>query len=103
MNHMIHNLTPTPEEVFITYELDFIPDGSPAAQGIQEIETAWLDTVGGAYPVFDAKRGKGGSDGRFTYPDEAAGRAASRRGRCPRTARSSAPAGTCTRAGCGPT
>ncbi len=71
MNHMIHNLTPTPEKVFITYEIDFIPDGSPAAQGIQEIETAWLDTVGGAYPVFDAKRGKGGSDGRFTYPDEA--------------------------------
>src|SRR5215204_1606685 len=25
MNHMIHNLTPTPEEVYITYELGFIP------------------------------------------------------------------------------
>jgi plastocyanin len=71
MNHMIHNLTPTRDEVFITYELDFIPDGAPAAQGIQEIRTAWLDTVGGFYPVFDAKRGKGGKDRRFTYPDEA--------------------------------
>ncbi len=73
MNHMIHNLTPTPDEVYITYEIDFIPDGAPAAQGIQRIETAWLDTVGGFYPVFDAKRGSGGSDGRFTYPDEAKG------------------------------
>ncbi|HKH16168.1 MAG TPA: hypothetical protein VKA57_01480 [Solirubrobacteraceae bacterium] len=71
MIHMIHNLTPDPDEVFITYEIDFIPDGAPPAHGIQTIETAWLDTVGGAYPVFDAKRGSGGSDRRFTYPDEA--------------------------------
>src|SRR5688572_18621909 len=26
MNHMIHNLTPTEDEVYITYELDFVPD-----------------------------------------------------------------------------
>ena len=73
MNHMIHNLTPTRETVYITYEIDFIPDGAPAAAGLQTIETAWLDTVGGAYPVFDAKRGSGGRDRRFTYPDEAGG------------------------------
>src|SRR5918994_7254383 len=61
MNHMIHNLTPTPEEVYITYELEFVPAKSPAAAGMTEIETAWLDTVGGApYPVFDAKRGRHG-------------------------------------------
>src|SRR5215204_2556849 len=70
---MIHNLTPTPDTVFITYELDFIPDGAPAAQGIQEVRTAWLDTVGGFYPVFDARRGTGGRDRRLTYPDEAKG------------------------------
>jgi plastocyanin len=72
MNHMIHNLTPTPEEVYITYELDFVPADSPAAAGMTEIQTAWLDTRGGApYPVFDAKRGRHGGDRRFTYPDEA--------------------------------
>ena len=71
MNHMIHNLTPTEEEVYITYELQFVPAGSPAAAGMHEIETAWLDTVGGAYPVFDAKRGRHGGDRRFTFPDEA--------------------------------
>jgi len=71
MNHMIHNLTPTPEEVYITYDIDFVPDGTPAAAAMTEIQTVWLDTVGGAYPVFDAKRGTGGKDHRTTYPDEA--------------------------------
>jgi plastocyanin len=71
MNHMIHNLTPTPEKVYITYDLDFVPDTSPAAAGMNEVQTVWLDTVGGAYPVFDAKRGTGGKDRRFTFPDEA--------------------------------
>jgi plastocyanin len=72
MNHMIHNLTPTEEEVYITYDLDFVPDTDPAAAGMNEIETVWLDVMGlSAYPVFDAKRGTGGKDKRFTYPDEA--------------------------------
>ena len=69
MNHMIHNLGPGRERVYITYDLDFIPDGTAAAQGIRPIETAWLDTVGGAYPVFDVARGSG-EHGRFTFPDD---------------------------------
>ena len=74
MNHMIHNLTPTEEEVYITYELDFVPDGDAAAAGMNEIETVWLDVMGlSAYPVFDAKRGTGGKDKRLTYPDEVPG------------------------------
>src|SRR5215210_6917182 len=61
MNHMIHNLTPTEEEVFITYDLDFVPDTAPEAAGMNEIQTVWLDVMGiSAYPVFDAKRGTGG-------------------------------------------
>ena len=72
MNHMIHNLRPTPTDVFITYDLDFIPAGSPAAAGIQDVRTVWLDVTGiQPYPVFDAFKGRGGSDGRYTYPDEA--------------------------------
>jgi plastocyanin len=73
MNYMIHNLTPTPTEVYITYDLDFVPDGSPAAAGIHEVQTKWLDVVGGIYPVFNALRGEGGRDGRLTYPDEVRG------------------------------
>ena len=84
MNHMIHNLTPTPEQVYITYDLDFVPDGTPAAAAMNEVETVWLDTVGGAYPVFDAKRGTGGSDRRTTYPGRGPrARRAATAGRCP--------------------
>ena len=76
MNHMIHNLTPTPEQVYITYDIDFVPDGTAAAAAMTEVQTVWLDTVGGIpYPVFDAKRGTGGRDHRTTYPDEVPGAA----------------------------
>jgi plastocyanin len=71
MNHMIHNLKPGATDVYITYDLDFIPDTSPAAAGMQDVRTVWLDVTGiQAYPVFDALKGQGGKDHRFTYPDE---------------------------------
>jgi hypothetical protein len=74
MNHMIHNLTPTPTDVSITYDLDFIPAGAAAATEIQPVETLWMDVMGlRPYPVFDVHRGSGGKDGRFTYPDELRG------------------------------
>jgi hypothetical protein len=71
MNHMIHNLTPTPDDVKIVYDLDFIPATSPAAAGIRDVETVWMDVMGlQLYPVFDVHRGAGGADRRYTYPDE---------------------------------
>ena len=74
MNHMVHNLTPNAAEVYLTWEVDFIPEGDPAAAGIRTVETQWLDVVGiRAWPVFDAERGQGGKDKRFTFPDEAPG------------------------------
>ena len=75
MNHMIHNLTPTATEVFITYDLDFIPSGTPADAGIEDVSTVWLDVMGRQiYPVFDVRKGSGGADRRYTYPDEAPAR-----------------------------
>ncbi|HEU4978025.1 MAG TPA: hypothetical protein VFT42_03940, partial [Solirubrobacteraceae bacterium] len=69
INHMIHDLTPTPQKVFITYTLYFIPDTAPQAAGMTPIETQWMDVQGvKPYPVFNALRGKG-KKGRFTYPD----------------------------------
>jgi plastocyanin len=74
MNHMIHNLTPSPTDVYITYDLDFIPAGSPAADGIKDVRTLWLDVTGQQiYPVFDVHKGAGGKDRRYTFPDEARG------------------------------
>jgi plastocyanin len=68
---MVHNLTPFPDTVFITYAIDFVPLSAPAAVAIRPVQTLPLDVMGGiAYPVFDALRGTGGRDRRLTYPDE---------------------------------
>ncbi|MBX5441978.1 MAG: hypothetical protein IRZ32_10680 [Solirubrobacteraceae bacterium] len=69
MNHMVHNLTPTPTKVYLTYELDFVPASSPKARRLRDVDTIWMDVrYGNVYPVFDALRADG-RDGRFTYPD----------------------------------
>lgn len=75
MNHMIHNLTPNPTSVYITYDLDFVPDTAPAAAGITPVHPLWMDVAGiKPYPVFDALKGSG-RRGHFTFPDDARGRA----------------------------
>jgi hypothetical protein len=75
MNYMIHDLTPTPTKVFITYDIDFLPDSAPAAQSITAIYPLWMDVSGlKAYPVFDALKGTG-KKGKYTFPDHARGAA----------------------------
>ena len=70
MNHMIHNLYPNPDRVYITYQIDFIPDTHPSAKKIKPIQTQWLDVQGiKAYPVFDVLKGSG-KKGKFTYPND---------------------------------
>src|SRR5437764_1174008 len=57
MNHMIHDLVPNPTDVYITYDLTFLPDSDPAAAAMKPVRTLWLDVAGlRAYPVFDARR-----------------------------------------------
>ena len=71
INYMLHNLWPEPEQIWITYTLDFIPDTAPEAADIAPIRPLWMDVHNGSiYPVFDVPMG-GGSDGLFTYPDDA--------------------------------
>jgi plastocyanin len=73
VNHMIHNLTASPDRVWITWDVDLVPKGSPAARGMRAVDTQWLDVQAGrAYPVFDVLRGSG-RDGRITYPDDVPG------------------------------
>jgi len=72
LNHMVHNLTSEPMTLYVSYELDFIPDSSPAAQGMRPVRPIWMDVENGSgYPVFDVYKGSGGADGKFTYPDDA--------------------------------
>ena len=71
INYMIHNLTVNPDTVYITYDIDFIPDTAPQAAHMKAVHTQWMDVAGlRAYPVFDALRGSG-HKGRFTFPDDA--------------------------------
>jgi hypothetical protein len=70
LNHMIHNLTPVPTEVYMTYEIDFIPKSSPKARGIRPVRPIWMDVENkSGYPVFDVEKGAG-QGGRYTYPGD---------------------------------
>jgi plastocyanin len=70
INYMIHNLFPAGEDIWITYDIDFIPADSPAAEGIVAARPIWMDVQNGeVYPVFDVTKGSG-ADGLFTYPDD---------------------------------
>src|SRR5256714_6612694 len=72
LNYMLHNETAEDRQVWLTYELDFVPAGTPLAQRLKPARPVWLDVQNGkAYPVFDVHRGEGGADGLFTYPDDA--------------------------------
>ncbi len=71
LNHMIHELRGSPERVYLTYEIDFIPDTAPQASAIKEIKTQWMDVQGiKPYPVFNATKGSG-RKGVLRYPDQA--------------------------------
>ncbi len=71
LNHMIHNLTAQPMTLDISYTVDFIPDTSPAAEGMRGVRPIWMDVENGSgYPVFDTIKGSGGKDGEIVYPDD---------------------------------
>jgi plastocyanin len=72
LNYMLHNLTTAKAQVYLTWDIDFVPDSAPGAAGIQPVEPLWVDAGRGNYPVFDAQRGWG-KDGRYTFPDDARG------------------------------
>jgi len=71
LNHMIHNLTPVPTQVYMVWQIDFIPAGTTAARGIRPVRPIWMDVQkGNLYPVFNVRKGSG-KKGKYTYPDDA--------------------------------
>jgi plastocyanin len=73
LNYMVHNLTPNPDRVYLTYEIDFLPADAAAAQEMKSVRTQWMDVSGlKAYPVFDALR-RNGQGGEYTFPTMATG------------------------------
>jgi hypothetical protein len=71
LNYMIHNLTNKPQQVCITYDLNFVPATSPLASTMTAVHPIWMDVEDHSiYPVFNVKRGSG-RDGKFTFPNMA--------------------------------
>jgi plastocyanin len=71
INYMIHDLTNKPYTVYITYDLDFVPLHSALGRKMKAVRPVWMDVENGhAYPVFDVQRGSG-TNGKFTFPDQA--------------------------------
>ena len=80
MNHMIHNLTPTPDarSTSPTTSTSSRPGRRPT-RASSDLHTLWIDVEAGkVYPVFDVHKGAGGRDRRFTYPQESRAGAAAR-------------------------
>lgn len=74
INQMIHNLTASDNrQVYMTWEIDWVPEKTPARTDIEPINIRWLDVAGAPhiYPVFDAERGfDTNGDGKYVFPDE---------------------------------
>jgi hypothetical protein len=74
LNDMIHNLTAEAgRRIYLTWEIDWVPETTPPRTDIAEIEIEWMDVAGfpQLYPVFDAERGfDRDGDGKFVFPDE---------------------------------
>jgi plastocyanin len=71
LNWMLHNNLSDSRPIWITYDIDFVPASSPAAQGVQAARPIWMDVRNpSAYPVFDVVTGTG-QRGAYTYPDQA--------------------------------
>lgn len=74
LNDMIHNLNASDgRSVYITWEIDWVPETTPARTDVQDVDIQWLDVAGAPqiYPVFDAEKGYDlDGDGKWTFPDD---------------------------------
>src|SRR5213595_363354 len=66
--YMVHSAISQSDVVYITYDVDFVPQRKAAALGIKPAYPIWLDVRPSAYPVFNAQREFGGHAGTCTWP-----------------------------------
>lgn len=75
INQMLHNLGQSDNrQVYLTWEIDWVPETNPARTDIRGTNVRWLDVAGSpqVYPVFDAEKGYDtNGDDKFVFPDEA--------------------------------
>ncbi|GIK77673.1 MAG: hypothetical protein BroJett022_13630 [Actinomycetes bacterium] len=74
VNQMLHNLNQSDNrQVYLTWEIDWVPETTPARTDIIDTNIRWMDVAGApqAYPVFDAEKGfDRDGDGKYVFPDE---------------------------------
>ncbi|MGH2978446.1 MAG: hypothetical protein ACRDLQ_02255 [Solirubrobacterales bacterium] len=68
--YMVHSAVPQPMEVYITYDIDFVPVDKAGRIPLRPAYPVWLDVRPSAYPVFNTQRPYGGADGTCTWPKE---------------------------------
>lgn len=70
--YMVHSAVAQPQAVYITYEVDFVPQAKAKALDppLKPAYPLWLDVRPSGYPVFNVQRGYGGADGTCTWPKE---------------------------------
>jgi hypothetical protein len=68
--YMVHSAIPDPMEVYIVYDVDFIPQDKAEQLGMKPAYPLWLDVRPSGYPVFNTQRDFGGKDNRCTWPKE---------------------------------
>ncbi len=67
--YMVHSAIQKPMEVYITYDVDFIPEAKADDLGIKPAYPVWLDVRPSGYPVFNTQRGYG-KGGECTWPKQ---------------------------------
>jgi hypothetical protein len=68
--YMVHSAVQAPDAVWITYEIDFVPESSAAGPAMKPALPLWLDVRPSSYPVFNTQRKYGDAMGTCTWPKE---------------------------------
>ena len=70
--YMVHSAVSTPQVVYITYDIDFVPKAKGEALGIKPAYPVWLDVRPSGYPVFNVQRGYGSNGSAPPPPSSSA-------------------------------
>jgi plastocyanin len=68
--YMVHSAVQQPMVLYITYDVDFVPEADAKQIGLQPAYPIWTDVRPSGYPVFNVQRSFGGRDGECTWPAE---------------------------------
>ncbi len=68
--YMVHSAVQSPMEVYITYEIDFVPLTSEAGPTMKPALPLWLDVRPSGYPVFNVQRPFGDANDECTWPKD---------------------------------